>query len=258
MGSIRKGWRAVGMLAFITATLTGGAIFGPASASQAASARAATSAAAAAAAVTAPGILAPPDVVVGAADGSVSLKVTLSAPGVSPVTVNYSTHNGTTGSNTFCQGTTFGYVGQQGTLTFQPGVTSQTVRVPLLNCSQTANGTFSLNLGGNSADFTIVRAQTTITVVPNVTNPGAPRTATAVAGSGAATVSFAPPASNGGSAINSYTVTASPGGATASGISSPITVSGLTNGTTYTFTVTATNAHGTGPASLPSNAVTPH
>jgi hypothetical protein len=53
-------------------------------------------------------------------------------------------------------------------------------------------------------------------------------------------------------------VTASPGGATASGISSPITVSGLTSGTTYTFTVKATNAHGTGPASLPSNPVTPH
>ena len=137
-------------------------------------------------------------------------------------------------------------------------MTSQTVRVPLLNCGQTAMGTFSLSLSGNSSDSTIARAQTIITVVPNVTNPGAPRKVTAVAGTGSATVSFTPPASVGGSAINLYTVTASPGGATASGISSPVTVSGLTNGTTYAFTVKATNAHGTGPASLPSNAVTPH
>jgi hypothetical protein len=252
MASMRKGWRAAGTLAFVTAMLTGGAVFGSAPAAQAASAAPAT------AAVTAPGISAPPDVVVGAADGAVNLKVTLSAPGTSAVTVNYDTANGTTGSNTFCQGSTYGYVGQHGTLTFQPGVRSQTVRVPLLNCGQTANGTFSLNLSNNSPDSTIARAQTIITVVPNVTNPGAPRNVTAVAGTGAATVSFAPPASDGGSAINFYTVTASPGGATASGISSPITVNGLTNGTTYTFTVTATNAHGTGPASPPSNPVTPH
>jgi hypothetical protein len=116
--------------------------------------------------VIAPGISAPPDVVVGAADGSVRLTVKLSAPGVNPVTVNYDTANGTTSSYTACYGTSYGYVGQQGTLTFQPGVTSQTIRVPLLNCGQTMNGTFYLNLSNDSSDSSIVRAQTIITVAP--------------------------------------------------------------------------------------------
>ena len=74
-------------------------------------------------------------------------------------------------------------------------------------------------------------------------------------GDGQATVSFSAPATNGGAAISSYTVTASPGGRTATGSASPLTVTGLTNGTSYTFTVTATNALGTGPASAASNSM---
>jgi hypothetical protein len=71
-----------------------------------------------------------------------------------------------------------------------------------------------------------------------------------------AKVSFKAPASNGGSHITSYTVTSS-AGQTASGPASPITVKGLTNGTPYTFTVTATNKIGTGPPSSASNSVMP-
>jgi hypothetical protein len=70
-------------------------------------------------------------------------------------------------------------------------------------------------------------------------------------------VTFTAPASDGGAAITTYTVTSSTGGITATGPSSPITITGLVNGTAYTFTVTATNSVGTGAASVASNSVTP-
>jgi hypothetical protein len=93
------------------------------------------------------------------------------------------------------------------------------------------------------------------------TPPGPPTNASAKGGKASATVSFKPPTSNGGNAIVGYTVTAvdttkpANGGQTASGTSSPIVISGLTPGDSYTFTVTATNEAGTSPASNPSNAV---
>jgi hypothetical protein len=95
------------------------------------------------------------------------------------------------------------------------------------------------------------------------TAPAAPSNVSATAGSGSASVSWTAP-SSGGSAITSYTVTPyigttaqTPTMVSGSPPATTATVNGLTNGTAYTFTVTATNAIGTGPASAASNAVTP-
>jgi len=110
---------------------------------------------------------------------------------------------------------------------------------------------------------TVTQGQTTSDIdaaLSEQTVPGAPTNVVATAADAAATVTFSAPVSDGGSAITGYTITPSPACASCTGLttaSASTTVSGLTNGTAYTFTVAATNLTGTGPASTPSNSVTP-
>jgi hypothetical protein len=171
--------------------------------------------------------------------------------------VNYATANGTASGGTGCFANYVPVgVPTPGTLTFTPGVTTQVIRIDLLNCGLANPGTFTFNLT-TPVNGTITRPTTTITIVQTPGHPGAPAHATAVAGHQSATVSFTAPNSDGGDPINSYTVTSSPGGIKASGSVSPITVTGLTSGVSYTFTVAAMNSVGTGPKSKPSNAVVP-
>ena len=122
----------------------------------------------------------------------------------------------------------------------------------------TASGTFNYSIpltggcGSVNATGTI-----TVTTAPAATVPDAPTSVVATAGNASASVAFVAPSSTGGSVITGYTVTSSPGGITAMGTTSPINVTGLTNGTAYTFTVVATNAVGNSVASAASAGVTP-
>lgn len=97
---------------------------------------------------------------------------------------------------------------------------------------------------------------TTSAVTPQPV-PDAPTDVSAApAGDGAVNVSWTAPASN-GSAITGYTVTSTPGGLTCTTTTTTCEVTGLSNGRSYTFTVSATNSSGVGPSSARSGAVTP-
>ena len=95
-----------------------------------------------------------------------------------------------------------------------------------------------------------------VSVTPRTT-PGAPTGVSGSPGNKQVPVSWTAPGSDGGAAITSYTATASPSGATCTSAETSCTVNSLTNGQAYTFTVKATNSEGTGPASDPSDPVTP-
>jgi titin len=132
---------------------------------------------------------------------------------------------------------------------------------PADQCTVTGltNGdSYTFTVTATNADGTGPASAPSAAVIPS-TVPDAPTGVTATAGDASATVSWTAP-SDEGSAITGYTVTASPGGATCTtvdGSTTTCTVTGLTNGTAYTFTVTATNADGTGTPASPSAAVTP-
>ena len=120
-----------------------------------------------------------------------------------------------------------------------------------------ANGTaYTFTVIATNAAGTGPASEASDPVTP-IAKPDAPTGVAGVSQVASVSVSWTAPADN-GSAITGYAVTAAPGGATCS-TSGDLTcvVGGLTNGTPYTFTVTATNSNGTGPSSAPSAPVTP-
>ena len=107
---------------------------------------------------------------------------------------------------------------------------------------------YVLNYDQSTSSTSIIKIALTYT-------PDAPSNVTATAGNGSAKVSW-----TGSRGATSYTATAHPGGATctATAPATSCSVTGLTNGKAYTFTVTASNAAGSSSASHASSSVTPN
>ncbi len=130
---------------------------------------------------------------------------------------------------------------------------------PTVTCtvSGLTNGTpYTFTVSATNAVGTGSHSTASSPVTP-ATVPGAPTATGAVAGNATATLSWTAPTDTGGAEISGYSVTASPGGKTCSTSTTTCTVTGLSNGTAYTFTITASNRAGSGPASEASDAVTP-
>lgn len=145
-------------------------------------------------------------------------------------------------------------------VTAAPGGASCIAIAPATTCTVTGltNGTpYTFTVVGfneEAGDPSAASAPVTPRTVPD-----APTGASGVPDDGSVTVSWTAPAIDGGAPVTEYRVTANPGGATctASAPSLTCTVTGLVNGSSYTFAVEARNEAGFGSASSPSEALTP-
>jgi len=142
-------------------------------------------------------------------------------------------------------------VGRSYTVTSSPGsytATGSASPILITGLQSSTQYTYTVTATNNYGTSSASSASSGVTAT---TVPAAPTGVSATSGADAQSVVSFIAGATGGSTITSYTVTSSPGNITASGSSSPITVTGLTNDTAYTFTVTATNANGTSLADTP-------
>jgi hypothetical protein len=148
-------------------------------------------------------------------------------------------------------------------VTTGPGISATGTRGPitLTGLTDGINYTvtvYATNLAGNGPQ-SAAKVIAPLNLAGPPTNVVATDATPAGATTGTVDVTFSPPADAGQEHVTGYTVTSSPGGLTAfaSNGTQGAVVTGLTIGTSYTFTAHATNALGNGAESAPSNAVTP-
>ncbi len=144
--------------------------------------------------------------------------------------------------------------------TFTDGVstTRSTTVTGLTNGTPYAFRVSAINAAGTGSS-----SLPTTSVAP-YTTPGQPTSVSGTFGDGQVSVSWTAPTSNGGNAITDYLVQwSSDSGVSwtvfsdSTSVATSATVTGLTNGTPYTFRVAAVNAAGPGSYSTASSAVTP-
>lgn len=121
--------------------------------------------------------------------------------------------------------------------------------------------TYNFDISARSAVGTGIASTRSAAVTPLGT-PDAPTIGAPIKGNNAAVVQWAAPANNGGFPITGYVIRVYRGAtyvkaASAGATARRLTVSGLTNGVTYTMNISARNTRGVGPASMRSSAVTP-
>jgi uncharacterized repeat protein (TIGR02543 family) len=174
--------------------------------------------------------------------------IQLAVAGDSNISITWSSVDTATQYHVF-QSTTSGSYGVMPTISVSDSVYSY-------QATGLTNGTTyyfvvsAVNAGGDGVDSIEVSA------TPK-TVPQAPTNVTATAGNGSASIHFTPPTDNGGSPITGYKIIWTSESLTVTETSTPITITGLTNGTAYTFTVQAINSVGNSFDSAATNEVTP-
>ena len=143
------------------------------------------------------------------------------------------------------------------TVTSTPGSKTCTTSGLLCTVSGLTNGTpYTFKVVANNSVGASAASAASAAITP-AAGPTVPANVNATAGNGQATITWSASQGN-GSTVTGYNVTSTPGSLTCTTPSATTcTITGLTNGTSYTFTVIALNAISQSAPSLPSPAVTP-